>query len=46
MKRLTFSMTPDVYRKFSRLAESAGMTMADVLREMVESFCDDAGVKK
>jgi predicted DNA-binding protein len=43
MKRLTFSMPDSVYEKFQATATSEGTFMADVLREMIASYCDDVG---
>jgi len=45
MKRLTFAMPEKVYRKFLKLAAKEKTSMADILREMVVSYCDDTGVK-
>ena len=44
MKRLTVSMPDYLYARLSEITDEHGESMAQTIREMVESFCDETGV--
>lgn len=45
MKKIASKLPEDIYQKFTALVKREGVTISEVIREMVESFCDDTGVK-
>ncbi len=44
MITLPTKVTPEIHTKMKRLSEESGQSVSNILREMVESFCDDIGI--
>ncbi len=43
-RRLTIDITEDLYRELKRLAAGEGVTMAQVLRPLIQLLVDDAAL--